>query len=234
MKEDAAFSPTPLTNLGNLYDGAMVHAVAYDNREHLPVDVALHVKTIESEVTTVSRVTSDTVTASNDRPSGIATWTISPQPSGIEPYECLHELSYNTDGTEVLHTDAAGAEATNPKCPLPPIDTTTGETQNDLATDGTVDEHSQKVLIGESRWHTVNVQGVDMIVIDVPIGVRHRMDEDEMAELLLIQDGEFVRRGARIGERSVDDETAYNAAAFDTLLPVIVDYIKPSTAESGF
>ena len=119
-------------------------------------------------------------------------------------------------------------------CPLPSPDTSTGVALNDVTIDGTVLEYSQNVLIGESRWHTVNVQGVDMIVIDVPIGVRHRMDEDDMAELQLIQDGEFVRRGARIGEHSVDDETAYSGAAFDTLLPVIVEYIKPPSAEPQF
>ncbi len=120
---------------------------------------------------------------------------------------------------------ANGEQVSTPNCPLPPTGSEAGVALNDLAPDGTVVERSDALVIGESRWHTVTIQGVDMVAIEVPVSVRHRMDEDEVAEMLLIQDGEFVRRGARIAEHAVDDETAYNAEAFDTLLPVVEDYV---------
>ena len=120
---------------------------------------------------------------------------------------------------------ANGEQVRVPYCPLQPTGAEAGVAFNDEAPDGTVVEHNDAKVIGESRWHTVTIQGVDMIAIEVPVSVRHRMDEDEVAEMLLIQDGEFVRRGARIAEHSVDDETAYNAEAFDTLIPVIEDFV---------
>jgi len=300
VKDDASYSSTPLADLGDLYDGSVIDAVAHDNKEHLQVDVALHVKVADGGVTADSAVPVDTGNTTEDRPSGIATWTVSSPLYGIElspgtdsypangpiptePHDCKGELGYGPDGVELnaQHIDEAsvtelyclpqvelvqmvctdanqdwitimvprdhpeyvadaqyaikenqgltvtGEEATIPDCPLLPADTLKSVAQNDVATDGKGSVHSQSIVIGESRWRTVSVQGIDMIVIDVPVSVRHRTDEDEMAELLLIQDGEFVRRGARIGERSVDDETAYSEAAFDTLLPVIVEYVKP-------
>ncbi|MEE9333729.1 MAG: hypothetical protein V3U65_06525 [Granulosicoccaceae bacterium] len=237
VKDEASYSPMPLASLGDLYDGAVINAVAYDKMRHLPVDVALHVKPVDAVVTATNKITSDTGPVSNDKRGGTASWTVSPRDSGIEPVpgtrpeepkECVEEISYSDEGVEVPPTDE---EMRNPDCALRLPEISTDLARNDFTTDGTVVEHAEEVVIGESRWYTVSVQGVDMVVIEVPVSVRHRLDEDDMAELLLIQNGEFVRRGARIGERSVDDETAYNAAAFDTLLPVIVDYVKPPSVE---
>lgn len=87
-----------------------------------------------------------------------------------------------------------------------------------------VNEPADKV-IASSRWAVKVQDGISMIVIDVPVAIHHRMEQDEVAALLLIEQDGFVRRGARFSEQSVDDDVAYSEATFMTLQPIIEKYV---------
>ena len=123
------------------------------------------------------------------------------KPEDEHPYvECDHQ--FDPEQQHQVLADESGTSASN-----------------------STDEASDERLIATSDWKKVRVNGETMIEIDIPIAVRHRIEQDETAAMLLIEHNGFVRRGARFGDRSVDDEVAYNEIAFDTLKPIIERYI---------
>ncbi len=68
------------------------------------------------------------------------------------------------------------------------------------------------------RWRTVEVDGVKMVELTLPFALRHHIDFDDSATVMLIEHEGFVRRGAHFSNRSVETETAYNPVAFEALL----------------
>jgi len=56
-----------------------------------------------------------------------------------------------------------------------------------------------------------------MVEIQLPVIVRHRFDQDDVATFLLAEQGGYVRRGMKLSDVNVDSETAYSMAAFETL-----------------
>lgn len=119
------------------------------------------------------------------------------------PMEGCHE-----PGTgESIYYDESGVEEAYP---LP-----------DKDSDGIMDKH----ILGTSEWKVINVGGVTMIEIGLPLPVRYGIDADDHAKFLLIEDGGFVRRGARLIEAESDDVLMYSEPAFKTLQPVAEDYV---------
>jgi hypothetical protein len=95
----------------------------------------------------------------------------------------------------------------------------------DFATDNALESETGAVTKpGNSRghsfgrWRTVEVDGVKMIELTLPFALRHNIDFDDTASVMLIEHEGFVRRGAHFSNRSVETETAYNPVAFDALL----------------
>lgn len=80
--------------------------------------------------------------------------------------------------------------------------------------------------LGESKWHVIEVEGQTMIEIELPVIVRHRFDQMEVATFLLAEQGGYVRRGIKQGDVNIDHETGYSLAAFETLLPLVEQYIE--------
>ncbi|MBX2825743.1 MAG: hypothetical protein KTR33_13500 [Gammaproteobacteria bacterium] len=80
-------------------------------------------------------------------------------------------------------------------------------------------------ILGTSNWKLIEVDGVTMLEVGIPVPVRHSADELEAASLLLIEHEGFVRRGARLGAAMTDIEIMYSEAAFETLKPYAEHYV---------
>lgn len=124
-----------------------------------------------------------------------ASLTVTDSPDGLPPVPPCLQL--NPDIEKLLSDDV------------------TGETQRENK------EHN----LGESRWRLITVDNIEMIEIDIPVSVRHRIDLDDVASMLLIDDEQYVRRGARFSDQSIDDEISYSESAFGTLQPIIEKYV---------
>ena len=84
-----------------------------------------------------------------------------------------------------------------------------------------------------SDWKLITVDGVDMIEISMPLVLRHGEEESFEQSMLLIEHNGYVRLGARFAETSIEKQSAYNLAAFETLSAIIQNAPaqKPVTAE---
>lgn len=87
--------------------------------------------------------------------------------------------------------------------------------------DSNTDDHK----LATSAWRVITVDGVEMIDIDIPLTIRHRIDLDNAASLLLIEDDGYLRRGVRLGQQSLEVDLSYSEAAFQTLRPIVEKYI---------
>ena len=87
------------------------------------------------------------------------------------------------------------------------------------------DYTSEKRIVATSEWKTINVDGVQMIEVSLPVQVRHSTDAADHASLLLVEEGGFVRRGARLRDAESDDALMYSPAAFETLQPIAEEYV---------
>ena len=71
------------------------------------------------------------------------------------------------------------------------------------------------------RWKLIEVDGVEMIEIHLPIQFRNNSDEDSEEALLLIENDGFVRAGARLSDTRIDRVFTYNENAFLTLRSIV-------------
>ena len=71
------------------------------------------------------------------------------------------------------------------------------------------------------RWKLIEVDGVEMIEIHLPIQFRNNSDEDSEEALLLIENDGFVRAGARLPDTRIDRVFTYNENAFVTLRSIV-------------
>ncbi len=78
---------------------------------------------------------------------------------------------------------------------------------------------------GTSRWQLVEVQGVEMIELSIPVPLRHRIDMDDAGAILLIEQDGFVRRGMRFSDNGTDTEVMYNDTAFDVMQDVMQGFV---------
>ncbi len=78
-----------------------------------------------------------------------------------------------------------------------------------------VDEH-----IIKGRWKLVEVDGVDMIEIQLPDSFRDDQSDAEQAMLLIEQNG-FVRLGVKMADTYIDRVPTYNETAFTTLRAIV-------------
>ncbi len=72
-----------------------------------------------------------------------------------------------------------------------------------------------------SRWKLIEVQGVEMIEITLPLILRHDESVDTEEAILLIAHEERVRVGARLPETYIDRVFTYNENAFTTLKSIV-------------
>ena len=82
-----------------------------------------------------------------------------------------------------------------------------------------------RVAFGTSRWQVVEVDGVQMIELSIPVALRHRTDMEDASAILLIEHDGFVRRGMRFGDSGTDSEIMYNETAFDVMQAVMQGYV---------
>jgi len=80
------------------------------------------------------------------------------------------------------------------------------------------DSAGYKRVHSYGRWRVVEVDGVKMVELTLPFALRHHVDFDDTATVLLVEHDGFVRRGAHFSNRSVETDTAYNPVAFEALL----------------
>jgi len=78
---------------------------------------------------------------------------------------------------------------------------------------------------GRSQWRMVEVQGVRMIELQVPVQLRHRIDMDDHGSILLVEHEGFVRRGGHFDDRGHEREIGYNEAAFSVMRDALQRYI---------
>ena len=87
-----------------------------------------------------------------------------------------------------------------------------------------IPEHKD-IVLGESHWKVVEVDGQTMIEIEMPVIVRHRFEQPDVATFLLAEQDGFVRRGMKLADWNIGDEIAYSLPAFETLQPLIEVYV---------
>ena len=214
----------PLETLAQIQEGSLngmvINDMFYDDKGHYPIDV---------------KFTADK-TGSNVLPeSGTVAWVkhhYYEQHPGDDMGPCQEYEEHDTSENKLA---ADGSDQTDYENYCKPYDEDMAdqeskvadeETRPDGTTSDSYDHEGPRMdVIAESRWYKKVEQGVDLIEIEIPITVHHRLDQDEMAALLLIEQGGFVRRGARFGSGSVDDEVAYSEVAFGTLKPIIEKYV---------
>ncbi len=72
-----------------------------------------------------------------------------------------------------------------------------------------------------SEWKLVEVDGVKMIEIQLPLILRQEADGDNEEAMLLIEHDGYVRLGARLPESFSDRVITYNETAFTTLRSIV-------------
>ncbi|NND93051.1 MAG: hypothetical protein HKN42_19500 [Granulosicoccus sp.] len=80
-------------------------------------------------------------------------------------------------------------------------------------------EQDSNVLFSE--WKLIEVQGVQMIEVQLPLQLHHDTDDRTGAAMLLIAHDGFVRMGSRLAQAHIDRVLTYNEAAFTTLLSIV-------------
>ena len=79
-------------------------------------------------------------------------------------------------------------------------------------------------LIGsvfESNWMLIEVDGVEIIEIQLPLAMRYDGEHGQLQTLLLAEQNGFLRVGARLPEENIERVVAYNENAFSTLSSII-------------
>lgn len=211
--------------------GVVINEIVYDHEGDFGIDITL---------------AADSVSAGELPESGTVSWVLSKSPTHTDDHEpnegSCEELDHDDSKEEPnVETDDStvqtkqdqedGHDAVEPVCTTPMQEPfTDGAKESDanirqgINADEKVTEDSEKV-IANGHWKMTVQDGVSMIVIDVPVAIHHRMDQDEVASLLLIEQDGLVRRGARFSDHSVDKEVAYSEATFMTLQPIIEQYV---------
>ena len=88
-----------------------------------------------------------------------------------------------------------------------------------------IEQERESRRLGVSRWKMIDIDGVSMLQLDLPVSVKHNIDL-EATHLLLIEQAGYIRRGARLGGARNEFEITYSEAAFDTLRPIIEAQVK--------
>ncbi len=154
--------------------------------------------------------------------------------NGINEYTCVIPQSQQLQNDEITidNTTPAIDVYKYANCPEL-IDSNANGVLNDYAILPDVDGNGVPEIaeardesLGESKWHLIEVDGQTMIEIELPVIVRHRFDQREVATFLLAEQGGYVRRGIKQGDVNIDHETGYSLAAFETLLPLVEQYIE--------
>lgn len=120
-------------------------------------------------------------------------------------------------------------------CTVPPQDILLSDLDTDLNTDREAEELLVETLDGDftsgkaghsyGRWRNVEIDGVSMVELTLPFAIRHNIDFDDTATIVLVEHDGYVRRGAHFSDRSVETETAYNPVAFEALLSELQQYL---------
>lgn len=220
----------PFVSLASIQEsslhGVMINEIVYDYEVDSGIDIKL-----EADVSSTGAFPD----------SGTVSWRISNRSSNNnqqEPYEVnCEELDpgYIKDpadvdtetSTESRQDGEDDSENAEPVCAYPMQEPyTDGAKEGDIKfEENNANVDNAEKVIASSHWKTTVHEGVSMIEIDVPVAIHHRMDQDEVASMLLIEQDDLVRRGARFSEQSVDDEVAYSQATFTTLQPIIEKYV---------
>ena len=78
----------------------------------------------------------------------------------------------------------------------------------------------------ESEWYAITVDGVPMIKVHFPHVLKTQPDYREAAAVILAEQDGFVRRGTKFGGEHHDSQLTYNQSSFETLAPVLTDYLQ--------
>ncbi len=228
VRTDNGFSH--YTSLASIQEGsvkeAVINEIIYDNDGKYGIDAKLEAIATETG-------------ASPD--FGTVSWVVSKHrdvhnsEEHSEPYCEKVEPQFSQEQTETDQEyleeekliDSSSDEYDKSRCENPMQEQYPDGTKNDdgeLLQEETTAEDSEK-LLAKSSWKTIVEDGVAMIEIELPVAIRLRMHQDEVASMLLVEHSGFVRRGARFSEKAVDDEVGYSEATFITLKPIIENYV---------
>ena len=128
-------------------------------------------------------------------------------------------------------------------CTVPPQDILLSDLDTDLNTDREAEELLVEVLDVEfvpnkpghsyGRWRNVEIDGVSMVELTLPFAIRHNVDFDDTATIVLVEHDGFVRRGAHFSDRSAETEIAYNPVAFEALLSELQQYLGHGVSDAS-
>lgn len=76
-----------------------------------------------------------------------------------------------------------------------------------------------------SKWRLLEVSGISMFEIEIPLAVRYEFGLEAQESILLVEHSGFVRRGARFAQSRMESEVTYNPLAFDTLKAIVEDFV---------
>ena len=214
LQEDRLFKP--VQSLSTLQEGSIngivIDELMYADEWHFPIAVSLHAdQTTDNTIPTSGTVKwIKSVGVEHYPEPPVAPCPAHDVPEDAEPAQkvdgnedpvYLYECSDPNDASKVLVQQ---------------------RDDHNLSNDN-AEPHEE--VIAKSHWKQTVEDGVTMIDIEIPMAMRHHMTERDIVTLLLLEQGGFVRRGARFSAGAVDDEVAYNAVAFETLQPIIEDYV---------
>ncbi len=127
--------------------------------------------------------------------------------SGVVEVSGLPEKTDCADFIAQTGTGAADADTEYPEQP------STTEAENHLADAG---EEGRTL---SSEWKLIEIDGVRMIEIQLPL--IFRQDTDNQEAILLVEHDGFVRLGARLPESFMERVITYNETAFSKLLSIV-------------
>jgi hypothetical protein len=127
-----------------------------------------------------------------------------------------------------VESDTAG-QSDRLDCAAILAQTGTGESaivHTDAYSSGNPGEASTDFVANETRelvsaWKLIEVQGVQMIEVQLPLMFRHGSQGETEEAMLLIEHEGFVRAGARLPGSQIDRVFTYNETAFTTLRSIV-------------
>lgn len=149
---------------------------------------------------------------------------------GSDPVEGDFDALSTVNGFDELFGEVPAGADVDKTCSL--IMSQTGvvaNSQNDesvvsgiVSTDSeVVDSANSSGTMLNSRWKMIEVNGVEMIEIHLPMMLRNESDGVSEEALLLIEHDNFVRAGVRLPDTRFDRVFTYNENAFVTLRSIV-------------
>ncbi len=95
---------------------------------------------------------------------------------------------------------------------------------DDSSGGGYINYSEYEHLVGsvfESDWTLIEVDGVEIIEIQLPLAMRYDGEHGQLQTLLLAEQNGFLRVGARLSEENIESVVTYNEIAFSTLSSIL-------------